>query len=516
MIRQFAEKPGTVFALVFAWKVALLLFTAQPVPNNDSFFYDGPVVNYLLHGQYCNPSLVHALPISGGEVFSAYPPLYQAVLLGWMSVFGTSAISAMWLHMGLLGVYLLIVLMIFRHLQIPGLLANLAGLFLFGITFHDRPDTLAHVLGAVAVLGLVRRGGGWWLTAVALVLAFCASLQIGAVYLLWCGLVAFGNAWTGSRRFPWAAVILGGIALMGLVALVRFGYPHLWAGFQEHARLTPSVTGWRVPALFDGLKAVRTAPGVLVVGAVAFVAVLNGRVTRLALKDSPAGMVAICGTFAALALIGVSLVLLTPNTIHIANYFQPVVVGAFLSSGLFLPNSQPPSRAVLALFLALSLVTGVRAIGMTTWGVVCAQDVSHAQAMTRVNAELDALPPSSTVLVSSAYLYEAARRTNVTWLHSDWLAVWSPGPYKLNAWLKLRPAKMIVTQFDLYRREQATLNELQTRPEVAEVRVTNTARVPVPDASPATQRVVQHVSWAPVVVDFIWRGALSSPPSPAR
>ena len=86
MMRGLVKRPGLVFALVFAWKVALLVFTAQPVPANDSFFYDGPVVNLLLHGRYVNPALIQALPISGGEVFSAYPPLHQAALLGWMSV----------------------------------------------------------------------------------------------------------------------------------------------------------------------------------------------------------------------------------------------------------------------------------------------------------------------------------------------------------------------------------------------------------------------------------------------
>src|SRR5258706_15102524 len=107
MKRLFA-RGGAVFALVFAWKAALLVFTAQPVPSNDAFFYDGPVVNFLLHGKYANPSLALALPISGLEVFCAYPPLYQVVLLAWMSLFGTSVMAAMVLHLVLFGVYLMI------------------------------------------------------------------------------------------------------------------------------------------------------------------------------------------------------------------------------------------------------------------------------------------------------------------------------------------------------------------------------------------------------------------------
>ncbi len=506
MIRRLAEKPGIVFVLVFAWKVALLLFTAQPVPNNDSFFYDGPVVNYLLHGKYCNPSLVQALPISGGEIFSAYPPLYQTVLLGWMGAFGTSALSAMWLHLGLLGLYALIVLAIFRQLRVPGLLVNLAGLFLFGITFHDRPDTVAHVLGALAVLGLVRAGGGLWLTVAALVLAFCASLQIGGVYLLWCGLVVIGNAWMGRRHFPWAAVIVGGLTLAGLVALVIFGYPQLWSGFQEHARLTPSVMGWRVPSVLDGLKAVRTAPAVFVVTAGVILACLRKQTTIVALKKSPAGVIAISGTLAALALIGVSLVVLTPNTIHIANYLQPIVVGGFLNAGLFFPNPQKPLRAVLALFFALSLVTGVRAIGMTTWGVLCAHDMSYAQAASRVRAEVDALPSGSTVIASAAYLYDLANRTNITWIHNDWPA--PPGGremWEYHAFAGLRPRLIIVTQFDFYRRYGAIFEQLKSHPDLASLRVTNTAGVRAPDSFPQMQRIVQHVSWAPVIAEFSWK-----------
>jgi hypothetical protein len=33
MMRRLANRPGLVFALVFAWKIALLIFTAQPVPE---------------------------------------------------------------------------------------------------------------------------------------------------------------------------------------------------------------------------------------------------------------------------------------------------------------------------------------------------------------------------------------------------------------------------------------------------------------------------------------------------
>ncbi len=81
-----------VFLLVFIWKAVLLLTVAQPVPANDAFFYDGPVVHLLNHGGYFNPSIAQSRPFSGTEFFCAYPPLYQLTMLAWMTVFGTSVL----------------------------------------------------------------------------------------------------------------------------------------------------------------------------------------------------------------------------------------------------------------------------------------------------------------------------------------------------------------------------------------------------------------------------------------
>jgi hypothetical protein len=38
-----------------------------------------------------------------------------------------------------------------------------------------------------------------------------------------------------------------------------------------------------------------------------------------------------------------------------------------------------------------------------------------------------------------------------------------------------------------------------------EVQVRNLAALRPPDAIPALQRVVQHISWAPVIVDLHWK-----------
>ena len=553
MMRRLAALPGITFALVLAWKVALLLFTAQPVPSNDAFFYDGPVVNYLLHGKYCNPSLALVLPISGNDFFCAYPPLYQAALLGWMSVLGTSALAAMWLHVLLFGVYAVTALAILRRLQAPAVGINIAGLLLFSITFHDRPDSLAHVLGMAAVYVWVRgayprcaavcslscaeggegRGekahflpeqipssrlsprsgveresgpvsGCAWLTAALLVLTFCTSLQIGGTYFLWLALLAVGGAGWRQIQFPWAAAVGLAGTLAVLISLVKFGFPHFWAGFQEHAQMTSTLTGWRLPQVADLIKVVRTIPGILIVGAALVWRAARGNFSREWLAKSPPARLAVTGTVVGFAMIKGSLLLLSANSIMIANYLQPVVVGCLLAAWSAEPCSRKTRNILFASFALAALLVSVRAIGMTTWGLACARDVSYAQALARVRAELDAVPDGCKVLVTSAYLYETAQRTNVTWIHADWPSVWSPDQGEMKALLKVRPAKLILTQFDYHRRQRVILDQLSERRELAALRVTDTARVPVPDASPALQKVVQHISWAPVIVELSW------------
>jgi hypothetical protein len=517
MMRRLAERPGLVFGLVFAWKMALLVFTAQPVPANDAFFYDGPVVNYLLHGKYVNPSLALVLPISGHEVYCAYPPLYQLLLLGWMEVFGTSVFAAMWLHVVLLGGYLLAVLGIFRRLNTPALCVNLAGLFLFSITFHDRPDTLAHLLGAMVIYSLVRSrrnseaearpANTWsWLAAALLLLTLCTSLQIGAVYLCWAGLLVLGGTWLKRMQFPWMPALALAGAIAGLIALVRFGFPLAWEGFQEHAKVTPSFTGWRVPGAGDLLKLARTAPGILLVGALLASLAAHGKICEERAAKSTHLLLAITGTMLAFALFGACLVIITANTLHIANYLQPVLVGCFLAARHDGFGDARAGRLQIAVFVAAAGLVSVRAIGMTTWGVACHADMSHRESVQLVRKQLEITPPGSAVVLSSAYLYEAARHPGVRWIHADW-----PGkPAHNTTWVgdalvNLKPARLIITQFDYYRRYEGVLAFLQAQPDLVEIKIYNTANTPSPDSFKSFQRVVQHVAWAPVIVDFSWR-----------
>lgn len=502
-MRRLVNISGITFLVYFLWKVALLVFTSQPVPANDSFFYDGPVVNYLLHGKYCNPALANVLPISGNEVFCAYPPLYQAVLLGWLKCFGTSELAALWLHFGLLGLYAIVVWQILRSLSAPALAVNFAGLFLFGITFHDRPDTLAQVLAVLAVLAILRKLP--WAAAVFLVLTFATSFQIGGIYSLWLLAFLLGNTRLTKEKIPWAAMLSFVATLGGLLALVKFGYPHLWEGFREHVAITPSVTGWRIPAAGDVMKLLRNSPGNLLVVAGLCGLALVGKISLQSLRESLALRLIISGCLAALALMAGCLLVLSPNTVHMATYFQPLLVGGFLTVLTTNDWMRPRARRVLAGLLLLAVVgVSVRAIGMSTWGILCARDVSRSQALAAIKQKLDAAPAGSKVFVSAAYLYETARRTNLIWLHSDWTLPAVGADWERKAIEHHRPAAMFLTQFDYHRRYEPILSELQRQRGDVVVRITNLSRVQAPEAVPSTRKVVQYISWAPVIVEFAW------------
>jgi len=518
-------RPGAVFALVFLWRTVLLLCFSLPVPSNDGFFYDGAVVNLILHGRYANPALAAALPISGTEMFCAYPPLYQLVLREWMTVFGASVVSALWFHWVLFGLYLLVLRACVARLRPPGWAVGLGGLFLFAITFDDRPDSLAHLWGLLAVYGWIRSTRAldaagpatprWaWVMAAAGILTLATSVQIGTVYglLIGCGVLAARFATGG--RIPWLPMIALAVIPAGLVALVVFGFPRVWTGFLEHARQTPSIGGWRLPRLAEVLKIVRTVPGVLAVGAVLPFLLPWGR-RRFSDSDDPAaraavarfGLVAGAGVVAPLAITAAALVLLTPNAVMFASQIQPLLVTALLAlAAVRCPGSRPPRKLVI-LFTALAALAAVRAVGISTWGVACCTRDSRARALERVEAELDRCDPDRTVVLSCPFLYTALRHPDLRPVHCDWMA---PADRHRDdtdwqGMIRLKPERIILTQFDYYRRFAPLLETLAGRPDLAQFTVTNTATLRAPDSFPSLQRVVQHVSWAPVVVTLDWK-----------
>jgi hypothetical protein len=63
----------------------------------------------------------------------------------------------------------------------------------------------------------------------------------------------------------------------------------------------------------------------------------------------------------------------------------------------------------------------------------------------------------------------------------------------------------VLTQFDYYRSFERVLAQLRQHPELAAIRVRDLAEIKPPDAIPALSRVVQNISWAPVIVDLDWK-----------
>ena len=509
-----------VFALVFCWKVLLLAISAQPVPSNDAFFYDGPVVNYLLKGGYFNPSLVMALPISSSEVFCAYPPLYQAVLLGWMTFFGTSALSAMVMHLVLFGMYMLILLAIFRRLQTPAWCVNIAGAFLLLITFHDRPDSLAYVLGMASVyawicsrkmLGGERYGAYsafWtWMMVVFVILCLATSLQIGAIYFFWMWVGMVATTLLGKEKFPLVPMLVMSFVPVALIVFVKLAFPHLWTGFMEHARQAPSLTGLRHIYFDEFLKVGRTVPGIILVAVLLPWLWLTQRPE----SDTPVAvrheLVLIPALLTGFAVIAACLVLLVANAVVIANYLQPLIVASYLTLCGVIFAGHRRLRNQINLFWIALLVGSIRAVGMSTWGLACAADVSYSSAIHRVSDELGNRPAGYKAVISSAYLYEAVRHKKVTGIHSDWMQKAKGGVFAtdLEAFEALKPDGLILTQFDYYRKYKQILESAKSDPSLAGMHIENLAKTPAPDSIPLLHRVVQHISWAPVVVELSWR-----------
>lgn len=510
-----------VFILIFAWKLVLFLVSAQPIPANDAFFYDGAAIHKLLYGGFYNPTLAQAFPICGHQLFSAYPPLYQLPLLAWLSLFGISAKSVMALHLVFFGAYMLVLIAIFRRLHTPAWCVNLAAGFLLVITFHDRPDSAAQVLGMIAVYAWIRSrrilGGdelapgainfwNWWMVLFAF-LSLCTSLQIGGIYLF---IVFVGTAATchfEKEHLPVAPLLLLAIVPILLVAMVRISFPLAWAGFLEHARQTPSLTGFRLPSFPEILKALRSVPGVILVIILLPLSWLKQHLDFDAKSGRQHELVLLPLLLAALGITVASLCVLTANAVGIASYLQPLLVAAYLTLCATLFPRRPLLRLQIVCFSFAVLLGAVRAIGMSTWGLACAADVGYSKAHQLVETELSDSTNHYTVVMSSAFLYDAVKHPNINFIHSDWMekAGGDSQISDLKGLFELKPRKIILTQYDYYRRFQAVLDKARENPALQSIQITNTAKTPVPDASPSFQRVVQHISWAPVIVTLNWR-----------
>ncbi len=514
------RKVGLLLAAILLWKFLLFALAGLPLPANDSYFYDGAVVNHLRGGGYFNPTISHSFPISGSEVFSAYPPLHQLAMLGWMQLFGVSAMSSMGFHQTLFGCFAVLVVLILRSLQVPSWAALVSVAFLPAITFHDRPDSIATVLGTFAILSWVRarqHAGGpsniwWWACAGALALLCTSSLQCGLVYLFVFTVGLLSERWLAGRPLPLVPMTVAGLIVVGLIATVRFGFPHLWAGFQEHAGATPSITGLRAPRLFELLKVVRSIPGALFAAMLLVIVFRSRDSTRRTL--ALAGAYPMLGLAAGVALLAFgSLLFFTANWIGAALYLQPLLIGLALVAVAELDGIGRFRRALVGSFVLLALISNIRAVGLTTWGVACARDVGRSASLAMVDGWLAEARPGEPVIVSSAYLYSASARRELKLVHSDWLALMSRGLKaedidlgRISMISREKPRMFVVTQFDYFRFYQGLVERVRALPGVRGVTVEQTAQVPAPDSFKATERVVQHVSWAPVLIRIDWGG----------
>jgi len=147
-------------------------------------------------------------------------------------------------------------------------------------------------------------------------------------------------------------------------------------------------------------------------------------------------------------------------------------------------------------------------VGMTTWGVLCSAHNSYGQTHQTLKTELEPFSHTSTpVILSSPFLYSALEFGVVHPIHFDWYfdRVSTNRDADYASLLAMRPTKIILTQFDYYRGFTAMEQRLREHPELVLVHVRNDAVIKPPDANPSLQRIVQHISWAPVIVDLDWK-----------
>ena len=508
----FQRSPFQILALVLIWRILLLVLTAQPIPANDAFGYDGAVVNFLDGGRYVNPSISVVFPISGRELYATYPPVYQGVLLVWMKLFGTSVISAMGLHLGLFALAAALTLWITKQFFPEGVGYAVTALLFFGFTFGDRPESLAFVFGLASFWlvaqqisdGSVKPFAGVAL-ALALLLALYTSIIVGA-YFFGAGFLACVTACLWRRNLVWFAPFLGAATLFAAITLsIAKWEPLWWAGFMESARQQSVVTtGFHLPHGDSIAKLVRTAP-VFLLGMMLLPVLLARRKEMISLQTSWLALVA--GIFAmGWVLLAAAVMLLAPNYVTYVMFAQVILAAGLLALvQQFFPGR---TRWLQASLLACAALVSIRAAGITTWGAACAWKNSYQSTQAILRTELAPYTASDEpVFISSAFLYSAVNLGVKNPIHSDWYfdhATWTNGA-QIYGLEQCHPSKLILTQFDFYRTFEPLVKQLQSQSGLVDIRVRNLAAMPAPDAFPSLQRVVQHVSWAPVIVDLNWK-----------
>jgi hypothetical protein len=473
------------------------------------------VVNFLHGGHYCNPSLAVVFPISGKEIYSTYPPLYQGVLLVWMKLFGPGVIAAMILHLALFAVSGWLTLGIVKRFFPAATNYAVVALLFFGFTFGDRPEDLAYIFGLGALWLVARQISEAVFRAetaagllLVLLLGLYTSVIVGA-YFFGAGFLACAMTWLWRRKVFVFAPFLAAAAVFAVITFfIAKTEPRWWAGFMESAREQSVMTaGFHWPHAGDVLKLIRTAP-VFLLGVVAL-PWLAARRREVFSRESVWLALAVGIFVMGWLLLVADLTLLAANYVTYVMFTQILFAAALLAlAQKYFPERERWQR--LALLTGVLLVS-IRAAGMTTWGVACAWNNSYQNTQAVLRTELGPFTKSDRpVLVSSAFLYGAAELGVKNPIHSDWYfdhASWTENA-ETDGLARLRPARLVLTQFDYYRSFVLPLEKLRQHPELVKIRVRNLAVVRPPDAIPALQRVVQHISWAPVIVDLDWKYAV--------
>ena len=107
------------------------------------------------------------------------------------------------------------------------------------------------------------------------ILGIATGLQIGALYIFLLWVACLLRRYLANEPMPLIALGATVVVPGFLVGMVIVAFPGLWQGFLEHARQTPSFTGFRLPRLDEWLKVLRNVPGLLAVACLLFVAVLR-------------------------------------------------------------------------------------------------------------------------------------------------------------------------------------------------------------------------------------------------
>ena len=165
------------------------------------------------------------------------------------------------------------------------------------------------------------------------------------------------------------------------------------------------------------MKLVRTVP-VFVLGW-AFVPVMLAR-RREIFAGEEAWPALIVGIFAmGWVLLAASVTLLSPNYVSFILFPQVLLAAGLLALGQKLGLRR--ERWLRAALVICVLLVSIRAIGMTTWGAVCAWKNSYASTQKVLRSELAAYATlDRPVLVSLAYLYCATDLGVKNAIHSDW------------------------------------------------------------------------------------------------